>query len=364
MNFWYDVLNIIKGATSVLVIASGLIGVIAILFFSLLKIKKTNLAIFISTILSCFLMIPTISAFNNLVDTKIKEIRRNEFETDMDDIRRQKLENSTLIVTEKALLDMSTTAVRVISLEVERLNTQIIKTRQSIEIKALDDNIKLLEHTQLSVQSFQKILELALLQTELKRTVVKKEPIGRLEEGWGIRANYYYDEILVVLTHDIIAKFGVNLNEIRVTKINENTVAVFGIRSRFIGASRNVINTLVSEIRRVNYKSGVVDSVDILNDRRGEANARERSYQIELQTRLNEEFRFMDDTVIQLAQNFIQVMLAPLYQNIIFDNAVRPNSLPLMEYLKEQANINERLRETLTRQLETEQNIPYMEEDI
>jgi len=336
MNFWYGMLNTIKSATAVLVIASGFIGIITILFFSLLKIKKTNLAIIISTLLSCVLMIPTISAFNNLVDIRMKEIRRNEFETGMDDIRRQKIENSSLILAEKTLLDMSTTAVRLISLEVEKLNTQIIKTRQSIEIKALNDNIKLLEHAQLSVQSFQKILELALLQTELKRTVVKKEPIGRLEEGWGIRANYYYDEILIVLTHDIIAKFGVN-----------------------------IYSTLVSEIRRVNYKFGAVDSVVILKDRNQEAITRERSYQNELQTRLNQEFDFMDDTVVQLAKNFIGVILKPLYQdNIIFDDIVRPDALPLMEYLREEAKTNERLRKALTVQEETEQNIFYAEDDI
>lgn len=31
----------------------------------------------------------------------------------------------------------------------------------------------------------------------------------------------------------------------------------------------------------------------------------------------------MDDTVVQLAQNFIKVMLTPLYKNIRFDDVER-----------------------------------------
>ncbi len=53
----------------------------------------------------------------------------------------------------------------------------------------------------------------------------------------------------------------------------------------------------------------------------------------------------MDTAVIQLAQNFIKVMFAPLYKNISFEDKDRPNSLPIMEHLrKELADVDKQIK--------------------
>jgi hypothetical protein len=52
------------------------------------------------------------------------------------------------------------------------------------------------------------------------------------------------------------------------------------------------------------------------------------------------ELTFMNDVIIQLAQNFIKIVLAPVYDNIIFDNIVHPDALPLMEYLAKELKDN------------------------
>ena len=335
-NFWYNMVNIVQTATALLVIVGGLAGVFVIVFFSILKLRKRNasLAIIISTLLSCTLMVPVISSFNNLVKFKIEgaiiDGGRAEIRAQRAEIERLKAEN------------------RIRALERERLDNQITIAKQSIEMEALNDQIQLLEYAQLSMQSFQKILELALLQTNLKQTLVRKDPLNSPSAGGWFGPDYYYDEVLVIVTHDIIAKFGVNLNEVRIALIDGNTAVVSGIRPTFIGTSRNIADTLVKEIRRVNIKNNTVDSVVVQNNRNAmqRADNYANSYETDFQTRLSEgmELGFMDDAVIQLAENFIRVMLAPLYRNIRFDTVHRPNALPLMEYLQKELKESNDLR--------------------
>ena len=331
-NFFYGMINAFQSVTAVLVIVGGLAGVIGVLFFSMLILRKINasFAIIFSTVLSCILMLPVISSFNNLIKIRVEGAMIDETRAE---IRAARAEAARL---------QAENQVR--NLERERLNNQITIAKQTIEMEALNDSIKVLEHAQLSMQSFQRILELALLETNLKQTMVRKDPITQPEGGWGIRADYYYDEVLVIMTHDIGAKFGVNLNEIRISRIDGNTAVVSGIRPIFIGASRNIADTLVQEIRRVNIKNRVVDTVVIDNSSNAKtrANNYAGTYATEFQTRLSRgtELGFMDDAVIQLAQNFITVMLTPLFRTIRFDNAYRADALPIMAYLENEIREN------------------------
>ncbi|MDR1868052.1 MAG: hypothetical protein LBQ77_07290 [Treponema sp.] len=355
-GFWYSMVNAVKSATAVLVISGGLACIFFVVLFSIVKIKKFNasLAIIISTTVSCFLMVPVISAFNNLIDITVEgavlDEGKAEIKAQRAEIERLKAEN------------------KIKALEQETLDNRIKMAKQSIEIEALNDNINLLEHAQLSIQSFEKILELALLQTTLKQTLVRKESLGTIATGWGIQADYYGDEVLVVISHDINAKFGVDLNNIKIAQIDQNTVVVSGIKSKFIGTSRNITTIPIKEIRRINYKKDVIDSIIVQNDNisKNRANNYADTYEREFQIRLSEglELSFMDEAVVQLAQNFIKVMLAPLYKNIRFETSGRLDAVPLMEYVqKELKDTHERknalldVQETLNaahRQLETE----------
>jgi hypothetical protein len=233
MGFWYDMVNTVQTATAVLVIAGGVAGIFAIVFFSMFKIRKINsyLAIILSTVVSCFLMIPVISSFNNLVDITIEggiiDEGKAEIKAQRAEVARLKAENT------------------IRDLEREKLENKITIAKQSIEIEALNDNIKLLESAGISMQSFQKILEVALLQTNLKQTLVRKELLTSPEPGWGLRADFFNDEVLVVITHDIVAKFGVDLNEVKVSKLDGNTVAVSGVIPKFIGTSKNVSDQII-----------------------------------------------------------------------------------------------------------------------
>jgi hypothetical protein len=365
MNGWYSIINSVESATWVLVIGGGFIGILAVVFFSISKLKKinSNLAIIASTLAGCLFMIPIISSFNNLVDLKIEgsmiDEGKAEIRAQRAEIERLKAEN------------------RIRQLEREQLENQITIAKQSLEIEALNDNIKLLENAELSIQSFRKILEVALLQMDLKQTLVRKEKLNDIKGGWGLQADQYYDEALVVIIHDISAKFGVDLNEVKITKLDGNTVVVSGIRSKFIGASKNISDAALKEIRRVNVKNDVT-SIVVQNDSlsRERANKLANEYETQFQTRLSEglEFGFMNDAVIQLAQNFIRVMLAPLYRDIRFDDEEHPESQPLMKHLQKElddmrnkkielSEINKDLL-FLNENLEEEETKPQEEMDI
>jgi hypothetical protein len=347
LNFWYNMVNTIETATVVLVIGAGIAGIFAVAFFSIFKLRKINatLAILASTVLSCFLMIPVISAFNNLVDIKIEGSIIDEGKAE---IKAQKAEVEKLKAENK-----------IRNLEREKLENQITIAKQSIEIEGLNNNIKLLKNADISMQSFQKILEVALLQTNLKQTMVKKEKLSAgIASGWGIRASSFYDEVLVIITHDIEAKFGVDLNEIKVSKLAGDSIAVSGIKSKFVGASKNVSNTILKELRTLNYKGNDLSSVDAKYDSvsRERVDKVAKEYESEFQEKLSKglELGFMNDAVIQLAQNFLKVMLAPVYKDIQFIDYEQPGALPLMEYLQKELKENQHRKNEL---LEINENL-------
>jgi hypothetical protein len=332
MSIWYKIADSLKSITPVLVIAAALAGIIVALFLSLFKLSRINryLAIIFSTIVSCVLMVPVITSFNNLVVLRIEGTIIDEGKAE---IRAQRAEVERLIAENKVKI-----------LEREKLDNEITIAKQSIEIEALNASNMLLERAKLSMQSFQQIAELALTQANFSQTTVRKEPVTPIETGWGLKADYYYDEALVIIVHDINAKFGVDLKEVKITKSNDNSVVVSGIRPRFIGADQNQSETLVKEIRRVDNKYGVPYRVRIKDQRQDIilAGIKADQYELEFQKKLSEgmEMAFMNDAIVQLAQNFIKIVLAPLYSNIVFENVDPPGALPLLDYLTKELNDN------------------------
>jgi hypothetical protein len=194
--------------------------------------------------------------------------------------------------------------------------------------------------------------------------LVRKEPVTAIETGWGLKADYYYDEALVIIAHDINAKFGVDLKEVKIAKINDNSVVVSGIRPKFIGANQNESKTLVKEIRRVDNKFGVPYRVRIKDQRQDAilADIKADQYELEFQKKLSEgmEMAFMDNIIIQLAQNFIKIVLAPIYSNIVFSNVEASGALPLLDYLTKEINENNEAKYRLLQM--TEQFILQMDQ--
>ena len=314
----------IQSIATILVVAVCFAGIILTMWICLFKIKNQKAAVIISSVVCCIIMIPLITSLNYYVRKAAVISILNEEENEVAKIR---AENKARV------------------LEKQRLENEVLIAKQSIEIETLNKKNILLDRARLQLQGFQQIAELALTQANFKYNLVRLEPTTPIEQGWKILADFYHDEILVVSSYDINAKFGIDLKEVKVTKTDNNSVTVSGIRPRFIGTNKWERNNMVKEIRRVDYKYGKRFRTRILDARQNEilADIKEQQFDLEFNRRISEglEMTFMDDVIIQLAQNFIKIVLAPVYDNIIFDKVNRPEALPLMEYLAKELKEND-----------------------
>ena len=382
MEFWNSILSFIKSAGWVLAIFGGATGIIITLILSLsviqnigrkkepseeqmanehsqtdgeeenqnTKVKKARksphrkrqnptyqiAAIVFATVFSCLFMVLVSSAFNNLAAEKLKNTVIDEENAGVRaaraEVERRKAQNLRRM------------------LEKDRIEKRKALVIQDIAIVELNNRIKLLEGAGMRMQNFQSILQMALLQAEIKETVFKKEilPDYKSNFEFDLSQNYhkmFYRhheyELLAVISHDTSAKFGIDLNEVKIAKITNDTVSISGIHSIFIGNTKNIANKIIKEIRLNSYDSnGELTATNVLNSAPSVVYATKladtyiESFSKSL--REGEKLEYMDSAVIQLAQNFLTVILSPLYSNIRFDERDLPGALPLMDFFQKE----------------------------
>ena len=341
LGFWFDIENTVKDAMLISVIVISVVLIIVILIVSIFKIRKSNssMAIIVSALTSCVLMIPAISAFNNYV---VRGIEGEILAQGKAEIREA-----------KAIHEKLKEESKILALEEEIMQYEIAIAEQTILKADLDENYYVLKNSGLaSTASFQKILEVALLQTDLKQTDVRKEDIKPIQPGKKLRLfgpDFFREEVLSIWTHDITAKFGIDLNQIKIVRLDESSIEVTGIHPKFIGSSNNVSERILNEIRRVEYKGDspsniTVSTITVFNDGDNTKLAIRHSDQFEdeFQKKLSDGLvlNFMNDTVVELGKNFLKIMLTPLYENINFSDKEQPGALPLMVYLQNEINGN------------------------
>jgi hypothetical protein len=298
----------IRGAFSWFIMFLSIAIILTVTVFVIKHVHITWIAVIISTICSCFLMVPVTLGFNNFVDSRVGK-------------KEKILENQAVIL------------------------------KQNIVIEGLENTIRNLESTMFNVQGFEKILELGLLETNLKQpTIIRKRFNENYSDGmvFGIGAGGEYYEYLEVMTHDIVAKFGVDLKSMRLSnsKQHSDTIVVSGITAKFLGTTKNDPNWEVQEIRRIKLGGNKEpEKIDIMDSKQYQKLIIEHMQESQriYQQRLNQglETTFMDESVIKLAENFIKLVLAPLNKNIIFSDRERDDGILLLEYLDvEKQSIN------------------------
>lgn len=310
---WVKFLNWLEQVGSWLLVAiffALIVGAIVLIAF---KVKERITAIILTSVACIVLMIPAISSINLIVETKEKGMIISE--------KKAELENLKLEVENEMLLK-------------EKLELQNENLAKDATIRNLDDEIDLLKNTQLSMNNLNRICEMALLETQLKQTDVRKHV---LDSEKGIIADRVENEILVVTTHDINAKFGVDLKQVLVREGKDNQLIISGIKSKYIGSDRNISDVKISEIREIKYKNDLILNKSVLYDKANiqRANNYAQLYETEYQKRLSDglESNFLDEAVVKLSQNFISVILAPLKKEISFENNSTEEGVPIFDYL-------------------------------
>ena len=334
-EFWHNIQTAFNMSVPNLLFASCIFIILAVILICAVIVKSKIAAILISAFLGCILMIPIYSSYQNIVKNRILTTPLEELDelNLRADIRRNERE---ILQRERELREMA-----------------IAMERQSIEIETLNESIKLLERTHLNIGNFQEIFQVALLQTNIRRTTINRQELeGTHRSGLGFRADDYYDELLVIISHDVDAKFGIDLEAIRILKIDDNSIVISGVTPIFIGAVGNNHDRHVAEVRRVNMKDNfgesIVDTIVINNDRTALRIAEDHAWDSIRQFQENlsngNELGFMDSAVIQLSQNFLKYIFSPFYANIEFSIETMPEAVPFMEYFQTEANtlINQR----------------------
>lgn len=310
---WIRFLNRLEQMGSWLLVGVFLAALIVLIGLIIWKVQGRIAAVVLTVVACIVCMIPLISSINILIESKIKGSTMAE--------KREQLKNLELQIENDMLQKQK--------LELENENLY-----KDIQIKNLDDEIDLLKNTQLSMNNLNRICEMALLETQLKSTDVRKET---LNSDKGIVADQIENEVLVITTHDINAKFGVDLKKVLVREGKNNELIISGIKSKYIGSDKNISDVKLSEIREIKYKDGLISNKSILNDKGSlqRANNYAQLYETEYQKRLSDglESDFMDDAVIKLSQNFISVILTPLKKEISFDNSSKATGVPILDYL-------------------------------
>jgi hypothetical protein len=297
MNGFWNMINAIGGSIQglfggLLIMLCGAGSLTLAVVLSIHKIRKP-FAVVLQTVACCILMMPIMWGLNNYVGAKA----------------------STMHVSYKP-------------------------DEKDRKIAELENTIRHLESTGFNLQEFKKILELGLIETTLKQTALTKNTFDYTHRGILPSSNYDW-EYLGVLTSNLQASFGVDLNTIKLYNSSADTVMVYGIKSKFLG-TRNFTSTVeVSEVRKLMTNSNGHYSADIQIDNsrpaiialRKQENTMESNYR----NRLNQglETGFMDDTVKKLAENFVKMILAPLDKNIVFTDYDSPDSLHLTIFLEQ-----------------------------
>ena len=317
----------------IVVIISGVLLIGLVLFLNIKKVMKDKgnnavLAIILSTIFGCIIMIPVTIAFSRLVNISVQKQIKNVAK---EEIKRLKTE------------------VENQQLKKENLEKQNQLMEQEITMNSLNKQIALLKSSQISAMQFQKINEVALLKTNISQTKVWNEQIGDTEKGRGILADFYDDNFLVVNTYDIDAKFGIDFQKIKICKINDNYIKVLGIEPIYIGSPRNVKHNIIKEIRTYDYDSnGNMKNRKIKNDKSSlflvdqlEAE-KDQEYQEALADMEN--WSFLYDAIISSGENFIKVIFAPAYETIEFVDEAESGEefVQLNEYLENEINNSEK----------------------
>lgn len=325
---WLSFLNWLSQSASWLLVGVLLVALLGVIGIIIWKLKeKSELAIVLAAGLSILITIPLVSTINFLVEQKARDVAISEKMTELESLKTQ-VENEFV--------------------KKENLEKENEILEQKLKLNSLNDEINLLKASQVSAMQFEKIAELALIKANIEQTKVWHELIGdEVKKGKGIIADFYDDKILVVNTYDIDAKIGIDFKNIKVKKINKNKIQVTGIVPKYVGASKNVKDNIIKEIRRNNYnKDGTLTGTIVENKAESIRNADsyEAKFDKEYQKSLEnmENWSFLKDAVVSLGENFVTMIFGGIYKEIEFVDSSDETFLPMETYLlKEIANSTE-----------------------
>jgi len=212
--------------------------------------------------------------------------------------------------------------------------------------RSLQNEIDFLRHAQLSIQDLERIMELNLLKTTLHQTEVKDTWIGtqKLYENRGDKRTQYASvgkNYLVILTHDLTAKYGINMRDLKAYEDESGRLVVSGVKPIFTGMTgvsdkkqyAEVVNSFFSADGTLVEKYFSMDKKDL------QAASDYADWCVNEFHRKVETMEDLDSNVYEQvsdsAENLLTVILSPTGKEIVFSQEEKESAVPLMDYLQQ-----------------------------
>lgn len=220
--------------------------------------------------------------------------------------------------------------------------------------RSLQNEIDFLRHAQLSIQDLERIMELNLLKTTLHQTEVKDTWIGtqKLYENRGEKRTQYASvgkNYLVILTHDLTAKYGINMRDLKAYEDESGRLVVSGVKPIFTGMMgvsdkkqyAEVVNSFFSADGTLVEKYFSMDKKDL------QAASDYADWCVNEFHRKVETMEDLDSNVYEQvndsAENLLTVILSPTGKEIVFSQEEKEGAVPLMDYLQQKIDEKKKL---------------------
>ncbi len=223
--------------------------------------------------------------------------------------------------------------------QLEKENAEYSENEENYERR-----IALLENLTFNMETYQDVFKVCLRDYQKtgaikQREVFNEEDYANVIKRMLKQPSKNYDEVICIMDTMVKYQRGVDLQKVRIAKVNNHTVIVTGIKPEYITPPRFEYKDFFSEFRHVKLdKNGNKQHVTLENDAYSKI-VLERK-QNEYKTIFEDSFMNGDkqeedsDELIQRAEDFIKILLEPVYRHVEFERAeLLSSTLPLLDFL-------------------------------
>ncbi|HAO30540.1 MAG TPA: hypothetical protein DCQ43_04230 [Treponema sp.] len=216
--------------------------------------------------------------------------------------------------------------------------------------EAFEHKLKLLQNLTFNMETYKDVFKICFRDYQQVSTIKQREKFNEADFTNSFKKligqeSKNYDEVLSIMDCLISYQRGVDLQNIKIAKINDDTVVVSGITPEYTTVPKFEYKEFFSEYRHVKLdKNGDTRHITVETD---EQSARElASKQNEYKASFEDSFMSGHqqdadaEEIIKRAQNFIKIILQSIYKHVEFDDAeLTQDAVPLLEYLRSETKL-------------------------
>ncbi len=204
--------------------------------------------------------------------------------------------------------------------------------------------VMLLENLSFNMVTYQDVLKMCFRDYRQEGIIKQREHFNEEDYSNPIKKflelpSKNYDEVLSIIDWFVTYQRGVDLKNIKIAKINEDTIIVSGIKPEFTTPPHFEYKDFCTEIRHVKLdKNGEQKQITIENGEKAHSVLNKKT--AEYKKILEESFskgEKPDEDALEIktrAQEFIRIILQPIYKNVEFEEkAIASNSMPFLDFL-------------------------------